>query len=120
MSSAAATCAAVPGAGAILGKSLNKFNRLVQQYVWSRIPRCLPASVRCQAVNDLTGSAFVRAVSGAKASTPEIAQCCREGLVARKVARHAVGELPHTPIGKVLKVRFRADPSLRARAVDLG
>ena len=56
-----------------------------------------------------------------KASAQEIAQWCRERLAPQKVPRYVlfVDELPHTPTGKVLKVRFKADKTLKARAVDL-
>jgi crotonobetaine/carnitine-CoA ligase len=59
---------------------------------------------------------------GASASAPAIAQWCRERLAPQKVPRYVlfVDDLPHTPTGKVLKLQFKADPTLRARAVDLG
>ncbi len=51
----------------------------------------------------------------------EIAQWCRERLAPQKVPRYIlfVDELPHTPTGKVLKVQFKADKTLKHRAVDL-
>jgi carnitine-CoA ligase len=56
-----------------------------------------------------------------KTSAQEIAQWCRERLAPQKVPRYVlfVDELPHTPTGKVLKVQFKADKTLKARAVDL-
>ncbi len=59
---------------------------------------------------------------GAAATAMEIAQWCREHLAAQKVPRYIlfVDALPHTPTGKVLKQQFKADPTLKARAADLG
>jgi carnitine-CoA ligase len=59
--------------------------------------------------------------SDAKATAQEIAQWCRERLAPQKVPRYVlfVEALPHTPTGKVLKVQFKADKTLKARAVDL-
>ena len=56
-----------------------------------------------------------------KTSAQEIAQWCRERLAPQKVPRYVlfVDELPHTPTGKVLKVQFKADKTLKRRAVDL-
>jgi crotonobetaine/carnitine-CoA ligase len=50
-----------------------------------------------------------------------IAQWCRERLAPMKVPRYValLGELPHTPTHKVAKAVLRADPTLKARAVDL-
>ena len=58
---------------------------------------------------------------GEKASAQEIAQWCRERLAPQKVPRYVlfVDALPHTPTGKVLKVQFKADKTLKARAIDL-
>lgn len=58
---------------------------------------------------------------GAKATAQEIAQWCRERLAPQKVPRYVlfVDELPHTPTGKVQKVLFKADKTLKARAEDL-
>ena len=54
-------------------------------------------------------------------SAKEIAQWCRERLAPQKVPRYVlfVDALPHTPTGKVLKVQFKADKTLKSRAVDL-
>ena len=51
----------------------------------------------------------------------EIAQWCAERLAAMKVPRYVllVDELPHTPTHKVSKQALKADPTLKARAVDL-
>ena len=59
---------------------------------------------------------------GAQASALEIAQWCRERLSPQKVPRYVlfVDDLPHTPTGKVQKLQFKSDQSLKARAVDLG
>ncbi len=59
---------------------------------------------------------------GEKVNAQEIAQWCRERLAPQKVPRYVlfVDELPHTPTGKVLKVQFKADKTLKARAMDLG
>jgi crotonobetaine/carnitine-CoA ligase len=59
---------------------------------------------------------------GQKASAQDIAQWCRERLAPQKVPRYVlfVDDLPHTPTGKVQKVQFKADKSLKARAADLG
>lgn len=58
---------------------------------------------------------------GAHASAQDIAQWCRERLAPQKVPRYVlfVDELPHTPTGKILKMQFKADKSLKARAIDL-
>ncbi len=58
---------------------------------------------------------------GQQATAQDIAQWCRERLAPQKVPRYVlfVDELPHTPTGKVLKVKFKADKTLRSRAVDL-
>jgi crotonobetaine/carnitine-CoA ligase len=59
---------------------------------------------------------------GAQASAEEIAQWCRERLAPQKVPRYVLflDDLPHTPTGKVLKVQFKSDKTLKTRAVDLG
>ena len=57
-----------------------------------------------------------------QACTPgEIAEWCRRHLAPQKVPRFVVfvDELPHTPTHKVLKAVLRADPALKAKAVDL-
>jgi len=58
---------------------------------------------------------------GGKATAQDIAQWCRERLAPQKVPRYVlfVDELPHTPTGKVQKLQFKADKTLKARAVDL-
>ena len=58
---------------------------------------------------------------GVELAPQEIAQWCRERLAAMKVPRYVVflDELPHTPTHKVQKAVLRADPTLKARAVDL-
>ncbi len=58
---------------------------------------------------------------GAQATAQDIAQWCRERLAPQKVPRYVlfVDDLPHTPTGKVLKLQFKADKTLKARAVDL-
>ena len=59
---------------------------------------------------------------GQKASAQDITQWCRERLAPQKVPRYVlfVDELPHTPTGKVQKVLFKADKTLKSRAMDLG
>ncbi len=59
---------------------------------------------------------------GQMATAQEIAQWCRERLAPQKVPRYVlfVDDLPHTPTGKVQKVQFKADKTLKSRAVDLG
>jgi crotonobetaine/carnitine-CoA ligase len=59
---------------------------------------------------------------GEKASAQDIAQWCRDRLAPQKVPRYVlfVDDLPHTPTGKVQKVQFKADATLKSRAVDLG
>jgi len=59
--------------------------------------------------------------TGGKASAQDIAQWCRERLAPQKVPRYVlfVDDLPHTPTGKVQKLQFKADKTLRARATDL-
>jgi len=56
-----------------------------------------------------------------QATAEDIAQWCRERLAPMKVPRYIafVDELPHTPTHKVLKAQLKADPKLRARAIDL-
>jgi crotonobetaine/carnitine-CoA ligase len=58
---------------------------------------------------------------GATLTPREIAQWCAERLAAMKVPRFVlfVDELPHTPTHKVAKHVLKADPTLKARAVDL-
>jgi carnitine-CoA ligase len=58
---------------------------------------------------------------GATLTPREIAQWCAERLAAMKVPRFVlfVDELPHTPTHKVAKHLLKADPTLKARAVDL-
>jgi crotonobetaine/carnitine-CoA ligase len=58
---------------------------------------------------------------GASAQAADIAQWARERLAPQKVPRYVVflPELPHTPTHKVAKAVLKADPTLRARAVDL-
>lgn len=58
---------------------------------------------------------------GQTCSAEEIAEWCRHRLAAMKVPRFVVfaDELPHTPTHKVQKAALRADPALKARAVDL-
>jgi crotonobetaine/carnitine-CoA ligase len=58
---------------------------------------------------------------GATLTPGEIAQWCAERLAAMKVPRFVlfVDELPHTPTHKVAKHVLKADPTLKARAVDL-
>jgi len=58
---------------------------------------------------------------GQSCSAEEIAAWSREHLAPQKVPRFVafVDELPHTPTHKVQKAALRADPTLRARAVDL-
>lgn len=60
--------------------------------------------------------------AGAQASAQDIAQWCRERLAPQKVPRYVlfVDELPHTPTGKILKMQFKSDKTLKTRAVDLG
>ena len=59
--------------------------------------------------------------SGASATAQDIAQWCRERLAPQKVPRFVrfMDELPHTPTGKVLKQKLKADTSLKSGAVDL-
>jgi crotonobetaine/carnitine-CoA ligase len=59
---------------------------------------------------------------GTSPSAESIAQWCRERLAAIKVPRYIaiVDSLPHTPTHRVAKFRMRDDPTLKARAVDLG
>ena len=59
---------------------------------------------------------------GQTATAQDIAQWCRERLAPQKVPRYVlfVDELPHTPTGKVQKMQFNADKTLKSRAVDLG
>ncbi len=58
---------------------------------------------------------------GQACTAGEIAEWCRRYLAPQKVPRFVVfvDELPHTPTHKVLKAALRADPALRAKAVDL-
>jgi crotonobetaine/carnitine-CoA ligase len=58
---------------------------------------------------------------GATLRPEEIARWCSERLAAMKVPRFVlfVDELPHTPTHKVAKHVLKADPTLKARAVDL-
>jgi crotonobetaine/carnitine-CoA ligase len=60
-------------------------------------------------------------IVGEHASAQDIAQWCRERLAPQKVPRYVlfVDELPHTPTGKVQKLQFKADTTLKSRAVDL-
>jgi carnitine-CoA ligase len=59
--------------------------------------------------------------SGASATAQDIAQWCRERLAPQKMPRFVrfMDELPHTPTGKVLKQKLKADTSLKSGAVDL-
>ncbi len=58
---------------------------------------------------------------GAVASARDIAQWCRERLAPQKVPRYVrfMAELPHTPTGKVLKQKLKADETLKSGAMDL-
>ena len=58
---------------------------------------------------------------GERCSAADIADWCRQHLAPQKVPRFVVfvDELPHTPTHKVQKAALRADPALKARAVDL-
>jgi crotonobetaine/carnitine-CoA ligase len=58
---------------------------------------------------------------GASCSAEDIAAWSRRHLAPQKAPRYVVfvDALPHTPTHKVQKAALRADPSLRARAVDL-
>jgi carnitine-CoA ligase len=59
--------------------------------------------------------------AGVQVTPQEIAQWCAERLAAMKVPRYVllVDELPHTPTHKISKQILKADPTLKARAVDL-
>jgi crotonobetaine/carnitine-CoA ligase len=59
---------------------------------------------------------------GTSPQAATIAAWCRRHLAAIKVPRYIVfvESLPHTPTHRVAKFKMRADPSLKARAVDLG
>ncbi len=58
---------------------------------------------------------------GAAATAQDIAQWCRERLAPQKAPRYVrfMDELPHTPTGKVLKQKLKADKALKDGAVDL-
>lgn len=58
---------------------------------------------------------------GAATTPADIAAWCAGRLAPIKVPRYVafVEDLPHTPTHRVAKFRLKADPSLRARAVDL-
>ena len=58
---------------------------------------------------------------GQSCSAEDIAAWSREHLAPQKVPRFVafVDELPHTPTHKVQKAALRADPTLKARAIDL-
>ena len=60
--------------------------------------------------------------AGVKLTAEEITRWCSERLAPVKVPRYVlfVGELPHTPTHKVAKNVLRADPTLKARAIDMG
>ena len=64
----------------------------------------------------------VVAQPGASLDAQAIADWCRERLAPIKVPRYVtfVDSLPHTPTHRVAKFKMRADPTLRARATDLG
>ena len=64
----------------------------------------------------------VVAQPGASLDAQGIASWCRERLAPIKVPRFVVfvDELPHTPTHRVAKFKMRNDPTLRARATDLG
>ena len=59
--------------------------------------------------------------AGASLSAQDVAEWCRKRLAPMKVPRFVLiaAELPHTPTHKVNKQALKADPTLRARAVDL-
>jgi len=69
--------------------------------------------------DDILAAVVLKA--GATLTAQDIAQWCRERLAPMKVPRFVVfaDELPHTPTHKVAKTVLRADPTLKARAVDL-
>ena len=58
---------------------------------------------------------------GSSCTAEDIASWSREHLAPQKVPRFVVfvDELPHTPTHKVQKAALRADPTLKARAIDL-
>jgi len=58
---------------------------------------------------------------GQVCTAEDIAAWCRRHLAPQKVPRYVLfaDELPHTPTHKVAKQTLKADPTLRARAVDL-
>ena len=58
---------------------------------------------------------------GRSCSAGDIAAWSREHLAPQKVPRFVVfvDELPHTPTHKVQKAALRADPTLKAKAIDL-
>jgi len=58
---------------------------------------------------------------GAVLSSQEIADWCKERLAPMKVPRYVLfaDALPHTPTHKVAKHVMKADPTLKARAIDL-
>jgi crotonobetaine/carnitine-CoA ligase len=59
--------------------------------------------------------------AGARLTAEEITRWCGERLAAMKVPRYVLflEELPHTPTHKVAKNVLRADPTLKARAIDM-
>lgn len=59
--------------------------------------------------------------AGATLRAEDVAHWCRERLAPMKVPRFVLiaQELPHTPTHKVNKQVLKADPTLKARAVDL-
>ena len=58
---------------------------------------------------------------GQRCSAEDIAAWSRQHLAPQKVPRFVafVDELPHTPTHKVQKAALRADPALKAKAIDL-
>ena len=75
-----------------------------------------------QRVEAMDTPPFDLITSRAFASLADFITLTRERLAPQKVPRYVlfVDDLPHTPTGKVQKVQFKADKTLKSRAMDLG